>query len=263
MGLAAAIVGAGAISGVAAIGSGVIGASAASSAANTQSQAARYAADLQHQQYEQTRSDLLPYNSAGQQATGQIQAMNPFNFAPTQAQLESTPGYQFNLSQGLLANQNSASARGLGISGAALKGADTFAQGLAGNTYQQQFGNALQTYGTNLGRLQDLATRGENAGAQTGTIGAQLAGNAGQALIGGANASAAGQIGVANAWGGALGRLGNTIGQSFLTSQLFGGGGGGMYGNNPSSGNTGGFGLNDPAIYGSSYNPETFAGMGP
>ena len=245
MGLAAAI------GGVASIAGGLIQGSAASSAANTQSEAARYAADLQHQQYEQTRSDLLPYNSAGQQATSQIAWMNPFNFAPTQAQLESTPGYQFNLSQGLLANQNSASARGLGVSGAALKGADTFAQGLASNTYQQQFGNALQTYGTNLGRLQNLASLGENAGAQTGNIGAQLAGNAGQALIGGANAQAAGQIGVANAFSGALGGLGN----AYLTSQLFGGGSGmfgntNAYNNNPSSGNTGGFGLNDPAIYG-------------
>lgn len=57
----------------------------------------------------------------------------------SQAELEATPGYKFNLSQGLGAVQNSASARGLGVSGAAMKGAATFATGLADSTYKTQF----------------------------------------------------------------------------------------------------------------------------
>ncbi len=68
--------------------------------------------------------------------------------AMTQAALEATPGYQFNLAQGLQATQNSASARGLGVSGAAMKGAATFATGLADSTYQNQFNNQ-QTQFTN------------------------------------------------------------------------------------------------------------------
>jgi hypothetical protein len=59
----------------------------------------------------------------------------------TEAELVQTPGYQFNLSQGLRAAQNSAAARGLGVSGAALRGAANYATGLADSTYQNQFAN--------------------------------------------------------------------------------------------------------------------------
>src|SRR6185312_11573121 len=59
-------------------------------------------------------------------------------FAPTQAQLEATPGYQFIKGQGLQSVANSNAAAGRGISGAALKGAAEFATGLAGTTLDQQ-----------------------------------------------------------------------------------------------------------------------------
>lgn len=64
----------------------------------------------------------------------------------TQAELEQTPGYQFARSQGLQSVQNSAAARGLGVSGAAMKGAATFATGLADNTYQAQFAQQQQLF---------------------------------------------------------------------------------------------------------------------
>ena len=64
----------------------------------------------------------------------------------TQDQLEKTPGYQFTLNQGLKSVQSSAAARGLGVSGAALKGAATYATGLASSNYQQQFNNQQQLF---------------------------------------------------------------------------------------------------------------------
>jgi hypothetical protein len=57
----------------------------------------------------------------------------------TQAQLEQTPGYQFTRDQGLKMTQSAAAARGLGVSGASLKGAATYATGLANTTYKDQF----------------------------------------------------------------------------------------------------------------------------
>lgn len=96
----------------------------------------------------------VPGQLTGPSAPGQIAAPD----APaqmTQAQLEATPGYQFNLSQGLAATQNSAAARGLGVSGAALKGAATFATGLADSTYQQQFNNQLANFGVQQQRFAD------------------------------------------------------------------------------------------------------------
>jgi hypothetical protein len=73
-----------------------------------------------------------------------------FKWDPTMAGLAQTPGYQFTLHQGLQATQNAAAARGLGVSGAALKGADTFATGLASQTYNQQLNNAESIYGNQL-----------------------------------------------------------------------------------------------------------------
>lgn len=212
------------------LASGALQAGAASSAAGDQEQADKYAADLQQQQYEQTRSDLLPYNQLGEGANQAISAMAPFNFAPTQANLENTPGYQFSLYQGMRGVNNAAAARGLGVSGAALKGGATFAQGLASNTYQQQFQNALNTYGTNLGKLQTQASLGEDAAARTGNIGATLAGNAGQALVAGGNAAASGQVGVANALSGGAANASNAL----VANALFGANG--MYGNTAGAG---------------------------
>ena len=124
--------------------------------------AAEQAAQLQEQQYQQTRSDLLPYNQTGQSLLPQLatqyqntqsalgtaynnaQAQLPTQM--TQAQLVQTPGYQFNLSQGLQATQNAEAARGLGVSGAALKQAGTYATGLANSTYAQQLQNQNTIY---------------------------------------------------------------------------------------------------------------------
>ena len=64
----------------------------------------------------------------------------------SQAELEQTPGYQFTRDQGLQAVQNSAAARGLGVSGAALKGAATYATGLADQTYKDQFAIKQQQF---------------------------------------------------------------------------------------------------------------------
>ena len=114
----------------------------------------------------------------------------------TQAQLEATPGYQFTLSQGLKAVQSAAAARGLGMSGASVKGAADYATGLASQTYQQQFNIQQQQFAdygalntaqqgnlTNqFNRYNALAGLGENAAAQLGNTGANLANQAGSFL---------------------------------------------------------------------------------
>jgi hypothetical protein len=192
------------------------------------------AADTQRQMYLTTRADLAPFVSAGTSVLPQLTSLatsGPTGGGPnyidtaaanvpptmTQAELEKTPGYQFNLSQGLKAVQAAAAARGLGVSGASIKGAATYATGLADSTYQNQFANAQQRFADYLNlntaqqgqvqnqyaRLHDTATLGANAAAQTGQTGATLAGNAGQYLQGAGLANAAGITGVGNALTGA------------------------------------------------------------
>lgn len=210
--------------------SAAVGAATSLYGASQASGAAKDAADLQARQQAQTRADLMPYNQAGQGVLGDLSDLvksgpygggtNYLQMAAdnlpgqmTQAQLEATPGYQFSLSQGLKSTQNAAAARGLGVSGAALKGAATFATGLADNTYQNQFANAQTKYSDILGlnttqqgnltnqynRLIGTAGLGENAAAQTGTQGTLSASNQANAMIAGGNANAAGAVGVGNA----------------------------------------------------------------
>lgn len=226
----------GAAIGIGSVASAVIGGAAAKSAAKTQASAETQAANTMSAQYAVTRADLLPYNAAGQAATANIAGMAPFNpgtfdFSPTEAQLEATPGYQFARNQGLKSVQNSAAARGLGVSGAAQKGAETFATGLADTTYQNQFANALSkyqanyttglgAYTANLGREQNLAGLGENAGAQTGNFGTQTSANIGQTQVGSANAQAAGTVGAANAAASGI----NGVSNAFLLNRFFGAG---------------------------------------
>lgn len=219
--VAAAVAGAAVVGGVA---SGAMGASASKSAANTQADAAKYSADLQNQQWQQTQANLKPYMDLGSAYISPLESAlaNPLltqQFsAPTAAQAQATPGYQFTQTQGLKAVQNSAAARGLGVSGAAMKGAASYATGLADSTYNDVFNRALQTFNTNyssaannVNRLQSVVGNGQNAAATNGSLGASAMGNIGNTLTSGANAQAAGMIGSANALSNGLNGISNGV----------------------------------------------------
>lgn len=183
---------------------------AASQASKAQVSAANTASNTALGMYNTTRNDLSPYRDIGGVASNDLtsrlgELTSPINM--DQATLEKTPGYQFNLTQGLKAVQNSAAARGLGNSGAALKGAANFATGLADSTYQNQFNNANTNQSNAYNRLKGLVDTGENAGAQTGSAGTAAANTSASAQIGAGNAQAAG----INAIGGAGATLGNNI----------------------------------------------------
>lgn len=243
--VAAAIAGGTAAAGLA---GSAISASGAKSAANTQAQAADNASQLQWQQFQQMQQNLQPYmnlgtsNIPGMQAQlGKLQGMN-FSFNPTEDQLSQTPGYQFTLQQGLKNTNNALAAKGLNLSGAQAKGISNYTTGLADQTYQQQYQNALQQFMTNYGvqsdtynRLSGLVGLGQNSAAGVGNAGLQTANQAGNYLTQGANAQAAGTIGTANAINGGLGSLsGSGLLYSMMNqgngSNIYGGGGGGTVG---------------------------------
>jgi len=207
------------------IGGSVVSAAAtaygASKAASAQEQAAQTAANTALTMYNTTRGDLSPYRDIGKVASDQLTSRLGDLTAPItmdQATLEKTPGYQFNLYQGEKAVQNSAAARGLGESGAALKGAATFATGLADNTYQQQFQNAVTNQTNAYNRLKGLVDTGESAASQGGVLGANAANTAAGAQIGAGNAQAAAD----NAIGGAIGNVGNNIAGYAMYRGLYG-----------------------------------------
>lgn len=184
MGTALAV-GAG-VSAVGGIASSYLGGQAQVSAENK-------AIAVQQEQQAKNEGYLGPYNTAGQTVLPELENLLSGDPKKMEAQLQALPGYQFTRDQGLLGVQNSASARGLGVSGAALKGAADFTTGLAD-----------ATYGNQVNRLQTFANMGEAAGAAEAGVGTQLAGNIGQAEVGIGNAQAGMYSGMANALGGGV-----------------------------------------------------------
>lgn len=208
------------------IGGAVLGAGAqiyaADKAADAQIEANQMGIDATQRMYNQTRSDLTPYRVAGQDALTELDERLPFLTSPielTQEWLESTPGYQFTRTQGLKAVQNSAAARGLGVSGAALKGAANFATGLADNTYKTQFDveNVNRTNAYN--RLKALVDTGQSAAAQTGAFGSKATESIAGMNVGQGNAAAASY----NAMGGAVNNAFGNIGGYAMYKGLYGG----------------------------------------
>lgn len=189
-------------------GSSLIGSGKSASASKSAAQYSYYstmaAIDAEENQYSDTEQMLRPYRSAGYDVLGSManmantpwgtdyytQAGNQYNAAVgyqneaqnyltqaagmnpnavlSQQNLEQTPGYQFTMQQGLKQTQAAAAARGLGVSGASLKGAATYATGLADATYSNRFNEAQQSWQDVMNQAQgalNIGTNAQNTGA--------------------------------------------------------------------------------------------------
>lgn len=215
--------------GTAVIGAGVLGAGAtiygANKAAEAQTNAAKTAADTSLSMYNTTRGDLSPYRDIGQTASTDLtnrlsDLTSPISVDPNQ--LENSDYYKFASTQGQKGVTNSAAARGLGTSGAALKSAAAFAKGLATDTYKTAFDMQNTNQSNAFNRLKSLVDTGQNAAAQTGSAGTAAANTAAGAQIGAGNAQAA----AANATGGAVSNLASNIGGYAMYKGLYGSNGG-------------------------------------
>ena len=162
------------------------------------------ASQIQQENFEQTRKDLMPYKQAGatslSQLMGQMTPDGYFNQTYTGQDIYSDPSYQFRLQQGQDAIQSSAAAKGGLLTGATLKALQNYGQESASQEYSNAYNrfNADQTNRYN--RLSNLVGIGQNAAAQVGNAGAQTAQAVANNTMAGANSIAAGQIGRANAW---------------------------------------------------------------
>jgi hypothetical protein len=217
---------------VAVIGGGILSAGAsiygANTAASAQENDANTASNTQLNMFNQMRTGLQPYINQGDNANSMLNSQLSSLTSPvsmTEAQLEGTPGYQFNLTQGLKATQNSAAARGLGVSGAALKGASTYATGLADSTYQNQFNNAITNKQLAYNMLSGQQGLGENAAAGVGNAGINTGNSIASNTIGAGNASAAASISSGNA----VGNAANSAVQGYTLNNLLGGNNSGYF----------------------------------
>lgn len=195
-------------------GSALLGAGTSLIGSGKASSAAKQAANTQMAMYNTTRGDLAPFRQAGQAELPQLNAL--LQGGNMQDTLNRMPGYQFALAQGLKSTQQAAAARGLGVSGAGLKGAAAYGTGLAEQYYTNLFNQTLQA-----------ANLGENAAAQTGSAGTAAAGAAGNFLNQAGLAGAAGVEGVGSA---ATGGVNNYLQYSLLQQAIANKGGTTGYG---------------------------------
>ena len=205
------------ISGAASLFGASQSASASKKAAMIQAQTAQAAMAQQQAQFQQTQNNLKPYLDLGSQGAAalgnrltDLTTGVPFNAPDISDPTNRTalaPGYDFTLSQGLKATQNSQAARGLGLSGAAIKAAGTYATGLANQTYGDVFNRAQQGWQdqvtnqtNNYNRLVGVAGMGASTATGQGQIGTQTANSISNSLMAAGNAEAAGINGSAAAW---------------------------------------------------------------
>lgn len=252
-----------------ALGGGLLGGLGSIISANKQAEAERAAIaeqkqeaqnslDFQKQVFNTGQANEQPFLQAGQGAVTRLSdLLSPGgaltqnwtgNFtAPTAEQAQQTPGYQFTQGQGIQAIDRGAASRGSLLTGGTGEAEQQYGQGLASQTYQQTFNNALTQYQQAYNQFQQNQTNlyNRNAGlAGTGQVAAQTLGSEGQGAAGNVaninNASGQTQanllqnLGSANASGYAglfnnLGSAANNAGSyASLQSLLNGSGGNGM-----------------------------------
>lgn len=190
---------------------------------------------LQREIWEKQQADYKPYLEQGQYGintlgnlmkSGSGQLNNPFDVYLKSKGLAggkfdtSNPAYQFQLKQGQQALDRSSAARGMGYSGAQMKAAQEYGQGLASQQYDKEYNRASGEFGDYFNRLAGLAQGGQQAAGSMAQAGGQFANNAGntfanlsnaQSSILGqqANARASGYAANANALSGGLNSLTN------------------------------------------------------
>lgn len=156
-------------------------------AADAQRHSADVASQTQRDFYNSNKAMLSPWNDMGFKAYGTLNDLLGVggNSATMQSTLEGLPGYQFTRDQGLKATQSGYAARGLGSSGGALKGAASYATGLANSQYGNYVSQLSGSAGQGLSAASSLAGVGQQTGA--GIAGSQMA--AGNASAAGWNAT--------------------------------------------------------------------------
>lgn len=233
----------------------------ANKAASASSKAADQALALQQQQYQQARDDMQPYMQAGQAGLNALQqrlldgggadagsfgnVVNPTYNQPAYSapgafnyglnDYTASPGYQWQLQQGMNAINSSQAARGALDSGATLKSLARYAQGLAmqdfnaqrqfaadqynkdrdfgrdvydtdanraRSTYESDRGYLTGRYDNQTSNLSNLAGMGQSAANGLVNAGMNVANQGGAGLVGAGNAAGAAWKLGANAVGG-------------------------------------------------------------
>lgn len=140
--------------------------------------------------------------------------------APTQAEVQLDPGYQFGLDEGQKAINRQTAAAGGRISGAALKSAARYGTDYATTKYDAAYNRTNQARADRLNRLAALAGVGQTSTQQVSQAGQNSANNIGNIQMSNANAQGAGQMAQANIWGNAGNQLTALYGRNAAPSGI-------------------------------------------
>lgn len=207
-----------------------INAEAAMYSADQNKQAAQEALAMRKDEWGKMQENMAPYLKTGGEGLNQLAyglGLQGYGNGSTNSGLKSgylqkafgmedfqaDPGYSFRMSEGIKALDRSASAKGNLLSGSALKGINTFSQGLASQEYQNAYNRYTDNQNTQYNHLNNLAALGQNTALQLGNAGSAYANSAGNTLT--STAALNGQIGVnsANQQGNLLTNNANYAGQ--------------------------------------------------
>lgn len=218
-----------AIGAVGSVASGLIGSSAAKSAASTQAAATDRATQAEMSMYNQNVAREAPFVAGGTNALNQLQqllsggspVLSMLGIGPggggtgtiNPALFQGSPGYQWQLGQGMNAITNSAAAR-TGIGGNTLAALQTYGTGLANQDFWNYVNQLNSGYNSQVGNLYNLTALGANAAGNLGTQGTAVANQVGANTIGAGNAAAGGIVGSSNAITGGI----NSALQSLLVA---------------------------------------------
>jgi len=186
---------------------GALGINAADRAANQQMRAINHQLNFAKQVYRDQNALFQPWREMGMQ--GQQAYMSELGLGNAPAGYKgysATPGYDWQLNQGLDAAQSAAAARGGMMSGATLQAMQTYGNGLAN-----------QDYNTYLNRLQGVGAQGQAAAGNQATAAQNYGQNAINAAGSYGDAQASGTIGGYNALSGGINNAISTYG--YLSNQ--------------------------------------------
>jgi hypothetical protein len=186
-------------------------------AARQSAASSRYATDLQKAMFDKQIELQEPWRQAGTNALTKMQGGEfavPENFKYDPNSMYQDPGYAFRMSEGMNALNRSMASKGLGVSGANIKGAMKYGQNLGSQEFGNAYQRALDEYNARVNR----STLGYNRLASLAGVGQTAASNIGSAASGyGANV---GNLAMGNAatQGNALMARGNIAAQQYGTA---------------------------------------------
>lgn len=223
----------GAISGVSSIVGGSIASSGAQKAAQTAANAQQQATAAELQMFNTAQQTEAPFVSGGTGALAEIQAEMQgtagvpgqtgwLGAMPSLTDVSGLPGYNFTLQQGENATANAAAAQGLGVSGVALKGASSYAEGLANTYYNNYLSNYWANQNNRYNQLYNLVQTGQAAAGQTAQAATTTGGQIGTTTVQTAAQQEQAQQSAANLQAGGILGAGTGINNALLANALLG-----------------------------------------